>query len=770
MKKLPLIALLAVFTSTFSNEVLAKNFFEQNKNTLEDARFSTKNSDFAIKFSLNSITFQQKDSDQKLILEFSNANQNTQIQGLEKNSTGFSKIVYSEIYEGTDLLYYFTENQKLKYDFVIKPGYEPSQILLNYNGATSLALSESGDLVVNSSIGKIIEKKPYTFQFVDGEKVEVESSFKILNHNTFSFKIGKYNQSKTLYIDPTVEFSTYLGGLEDERGFGVRVDQSGEPYTIAKTQSTNYPTTTGAFDNSISGAADVCVSKITADGTALMFSTFLGGTDNDEGYGLELSPNGTVWVTGYTTSSDFPTSANGFDIIHNGSQDIFLTQLDSTCSNIIFSSFLGGNSQEFGRAMAIDTENNVYLTGMTFSQNFPVTAGVIDGSLAGGRDAFVSKIDTTIIFSTYIGGSIVEKANDIAYNESDDEIYLIGETASTDFPVSGSAFGSFFYGGTLDAFVSKISGDGTNLIYSTYLGGSSDDVGNGITIGDFGTAFICGSTNSPFFPVTFDAFDQTLNNPGSSLSSTDAFISQINADASNLLFSSFLGTDSSESAKNVILDSQGAIWVGGIANVTPLTSPSASKGSNGIMHGNTDLFASKISPDATGLIYYELFGGEDLDGIDFGNPIDLFEDSLFVFGTAESIDFPTTPNSFSPMHNGGHGDLLLMKFDISDLPTSVKENSTNLPKGFSLAQNFPNPFNPKTTISYELPIGNSSLAKLSIFNTLGETVKEFNLNQTSGSIAWNGTDRFGKQVSSGVYFYKLQAGKFSQTRKMLLLK
>ncbi|KAA3602783.1 MAG: T9SS C-terminal target domain-containing protein [Calditrichaeota bacterium] len=770
MKKLPLIALLAIFTSSFAKETLAENFFETNGTNLENANFSTKNSDFAINFGSNSITFQKKESDQRLILEFSNSNKNSKIQGLEKKSEGFAKVVYSEIYNGTDLFYYFNENQKLKYDFVIKPGYEPSQILLSYNGASSLALSENGDLVVNSTIGKIIEQKPYTFQFVDGERVEIESSFKILNHNTFSFQIGKYNQSKTLYIDPVVEFSTFLGGLEDERGFGVKIDQSGEPYTIAKTQSSNYPTTSGVVGNSISGAADACVSKLTSDGSSLMFSTFIGGTDNDEGYSLELGANGSIWITGYSTSSDFPTSANGFDTIQNGSQDIFLTQLDSTCSSIIFSSYLGGSFQDIGRAMEIDAENNVFLTGMTFSQNFPVTAGVVDGSLAGGHDVFVTKIDTTILFATYIGGSIVEKGNDIAYQESDDEIYLIGETASTDFPISGTAFGAFFNGGTLDAYVLKLSGDGTNLVYSTYLGGASDDVGNGITLGEFGTAFVCGSTRSPFFPTTIDAFDQTLNNSGSTTPGTDAFICQINADASYLIFSTFLGTDSSESAKNIILDDEGAIWVGGIANVTELVSPNFSKGGNGIMHGNTDLFAGKISPDATDLIYYELFGGQDLDGIDFGNPIDLLNDSLFVFGTAESIDFPTTPNSFSPMHNGGHGDLVLIKLDVSDLPTSVKESNSNLPKGFSLAQNYPNPFNPKTTINYELPIKNSNSAKLSIFNTLGETVREFALSQKSGSIAWNGTDKFGKQVSSGVYFYKLQAGKFSQTRKMLLLK
>lgn len=770
MKKLPLIAFLAVFTSFLSEEVVAENFFRQSSDALKNASFSTKNGELTINFESNSISFQKENFEQKLKLNFLNANSDASIQGLQESSESFSKLTYSEIYQGTDLLYYFTETQKLKYDFVIKPGYEPDQILLNYEGATSLNLSKNGDLIVASAIGKIIEQKPFTFQFVDGKKVEVESNFKILNHNTFSFKIGKFDQTKKLYIDPTLEFSTYIGGVDDERGFGVKADQSGEPYVIAKTQSSNYPTTTGVVGTAISGAADVCVSKLTSDGSALMFSTFLGGTLNDDGYGIKLGKNGAIWLTGYTTSSDFPISANAFDSIFNGSQDVFLTKLDSTCSNLIFSTFLGGSGSEFAKSIEVDSEDNVFLTGVTSSQNFPVTSGVYDGNLDGGFDVFLSKIDTTIIFSTYLGGAVIERGNGIAYHESDDEIYLTGETASSDFPISGTAIGAFFNGGNLDAFVSKLSGDGTNLIYSTYLGGDSDDVGNGIALGEFGSAYVCGSTKSPFFPTTPNAFDQIFNNSGSTQLGTDAFVTHLNSDASDYIFSTFLGTDSSESAKNIIIDSQGAIWVGGIANVTAGVSPNFSKGINSIFHGNTDLFAGKISPDATELIYYDLFGGDDLDGIDFGVPIDLLEDTLFVFGTAESLDFPTTPNSYSPNHNGGHGDLILLKFDVSDLPTSVEENASNLPKGFLLAQNFPNPFNPTTTINYEIQVENYGKSTLTIFNLLGEKVKEFALSTKKGSVVWNGTDDFGKQVSSGVYFYKLQAGTSSQTRKMLLLK
>ena len=304
-------------------------------------------------------------------------------------------------------------------------------------------------------------------------------------------------------------YSTYLGGTNDDYGYGLAVDGLGNAYVTGTTTSTDFPTANAIQASNGGGGADAFVTKINAAGSALVYSTYLGGNGWDEGFGIAVDGSGNAHVTGYTLSPDFPTvnplqaNLGGLD----GNEDVFVTKINAAGSALVYSTYLGGKNDDEGHGVAIDGLGNVYVTGYTTSPDFP-TANAIQSSNGGGggfnEDVFVTKINaagSTLVYSTYLGGSGTDYGSGIAADGSGNA-YVTGFTTSIDFPTADPIQASNGGGGfSSDAFVTEINAAGTVLVYSTYLGGSGGDAGNGIAVDGLGNTYVTGSTRSFDFPT-----------------------------------------------------------------------------------------------------------------------------------------------------------------------------------------------------------------------------------------------------------------------------
>ncbi|MCH8126155.1 SBBP repeat-containing protein, partial [candidate division KSB1 bacterium] len=423
----------------------------------------------------------------------------------------FTKVHYEDIYPGVDLIYYGNQRQ-LEYDFIVAPGADPQVINLGFKGADYLEIDPQGNLALYTAGGIIYLKKPFIYQEPDGTKQAIAGHYVMHGKYQVGFQVGMYDTSSPLIIDPVINYSTFLGGNGTDEGYDIAVDASGNAYVTGMTSSNDFPTTAGAFDTvggSFSDPSDVFVTKINPSGTALVYSTYLSGSEADVGYGIAVDASGNAYVVGETQSFDDPNTAvnEGFPLMNplqpnfGGTSDLFVTKLDPTGSALVYSTYLGGTGSDRGHGIVVDGDGNVYLTGSTRSTNFP-TVSPIQGTLNGTENAIIVKIDASggsLVYSTYLGGGFVDRGWDIAIDPSGNA-YISGQAFSDDFPTVSPIDGTL--GGSFDAIVAKINATGTILVYSTYLGGSGIDVGNDIAVDSSGNAYVTGETFSSDFPLT----------------------------------------------------------------------------------------------------------------------------------------------------------------------------------------------------------------------------------------------------------------------------
>jgi len=350
--------------------------------------------------------------------------------------------------------------------------------------------------------------------------------------------LADYDPEMSLVIDPVLSYSTYLGGSGTDQAYAVAVDADGHAYVTGRTDSINFPVS-GAFQSSVSGSFDVFVAKFNTTGDALLYSTYIGGSGDDEAYGIAVDFSGNVYLAGFTDSSNFPTM-NAAQPSKGGSRDGFVTKLNANGSALVYSTYLGGNGFDENFAIAIDSQGNAYVTGLTTSSNFPLVNPIQPFLGGGGDDAFIAKLNTNgsaLIYSTYLGGSGSDEGFGITVDSSGNA-FISGQTNSTNFPVV-DALQPAFGGGFLDAFVTKINAQGTSLLYSTYLGGSNDDTAEGVAVNTAGNAYIVGRTRSPNFP-TVNAVQPTFID-----GFTNAFVTKLTVLGTGLLYSTYLsGTNS----------------------------------------------------------------------------------------------------------------------------------------------------------------------------------------------------------------------------------
>src|SRR5882762_5108673 len=473
------------------------------------------------------------------------------------NVPTYARVHYRGVYPGIDLVYYGNQRQ-LEYDFVIAPGADPTKIELGFKGADRLEI-DAGNLVLHVGGSEIRQHKPVIYQEIDGVRREIDGGYVLKGARRVGFQLAAYDASRPLVIDPVVlSYSTYLGGAGNDYGSGIAVDADCNDYVTGLASSVNFPTTAGSFQPIFGGSGDAFVTKLNPAGSAVVYSTYLGGSGHEHGEKLAVDAAGNAYVTGHTRSTDFPTTPGAFQTLAGGSDDVFVTKLNSDGSGLVYSTYLGGSGIDFGLAIAVNAAGNAHVTGYTDSFNFPTTFGAFQRTSGGGNDAFVTKLNPAgsgLVYSTYLGGSREDYGRGIAVDESGNA-YTAGSTDSINFPITPGAFQTLA-GGSDDVFVTKLNSDGSGLVYSTYLGGSGIDFGLAIAVNAAGNAHVTGYTDSFNFPTTFGAFQRTSGG------GNDAFVTKLNPAGSGLVYSTYLGGSREDYGRGIAVDESGNAYTAG---------------------------------------------------------------------------------------------------------------------------------------------------------------------------------------------------------------
>jgi Bacterial Ig-like domain (group 3)/Beta-propeller repeat len=585
------------------------------------------------------------------------------------NIPTYAKVKYEGIYSGIDLVYYGNQRQ-LEYDFIVAPGADPRRIAFDVSGAKRIRRDAHGDLVLNVGEGEIRWHEPVVYQEKDGERQLIAARYAITDTNRVRFELAKYDSSRPLYIDPLI-YSTYLGGSGGDAGYGIAVDSAGNAYVTGVTGSTNFPTM-NPLQAVLGGTADAFVAKINAAGSALVYSTYLGGSNSDVGFGIAVDRMGNAYVTGYTFSTNFPTINAVQPAYGGGNSDAFVAEINSTGSALVYSTYLGGDDFDVGSAIVTDGLGNAYITGYTHSTNFPTMNPLqpVIG-VGGGTDAFVTKISPSgafLVYSTYLGGNWYDSGTGIAVDGTGN-VYVAGNTESTNFPTTPGAFQTICNDGSNcanfgDAFVAKINPAGSALVYSTYLGGSSYDYSYGIAVDSEGSAYVTGETGSTNFP--------TMNplQPANG-GYYDAFVAKLNPSGSALVYSTYLGGLKEDRGESIAVDGTGNAYVTGYSISTnfPTVIPLQPKN-----HGHYDCFVSKINPAGSALVFSSYLGGS-ADDESNGIALDSVGNA-YVTGYTISPNFPTM-NALQKKNAGGADDAFVAKIDTRAVTLTTLSSSPN---------------------------------------------------------------------------------------------
>ncbi|HEU4479605.1 MAG TPA: SBBP repeat-containing protein, partial [Pyrinomonadaceae bacterium] len=481
-------------------------------------------------------------------------------QKWQRNIPTYRKVYYKDVYPGIDVVYYGNQRE-LEYDFIVAPGANPKAIKFTVEGADQIRLDGTGNLLLNLKHGEVRLHKPLIYQLTEqGSRREVKGDY-VIKGREIRFKVQAFDSGKPLVIDPVLSYSTFLGGADSEQAFGIAVDSQGSAYVTGSTDDDlfpgTFPTTAGAFKTTSQGGS-AFVSKLDPTGSTLVYSTYI--SSNSFGRSIAVDASGNAYVTGTTTANDFPI-VNGLKSSIN-SQDAFVTKLNSSGSGLLFSTLLGGTNEDSGSGIAVDGNGNIYVVGSTLSTNFP-TINAIQSNLGPGSgcyDGFVTKIDPSApsyVFSTYLGATGCDHATAVALDTSAD-VYVTGSTDSLNFPTTANAFqGTKASTIFSDAYVTKLTTSGV-LVYSTYLGGATSDLSNGIAVDASGNAYVVGSTSSVNFP--------TLNPIQATINGAEAFVTKLNSQGSGLVYSTFLGGTGADFGRGIAVDSTGNAYVTGVTN------------------------------------------------------------------------------------------------------------------------------------------------------------------------------------------------------------
>ncbi|UCC80033.1 MAG: SBBP repeat-containing protein [Candidatus Zixiibacteriota bacterium] len=598
-------------------------------------------------------------------VQFLNANPNPEVIGIDRlshnnnyfygndpslwqtNARNYSAIAYKDIYAGIDLKYR-ANGRSMKYDFIVNPGADYSQIRLRFDGIEDLSVTATGDLLIETSLNPVYEKAPSIYQEIKGEKREISGRYNVTEPGILSFALEEeFNPHYPLIIDPELLFSTYLGGSDADEMFEIALDTDNDVYVCGISDSYDFPLL-NPYDSTVNGN-DAVVSKFASSGETLLYSTFIGGGQSDVAYDITVDLNGNAYVTGIAYSSNFPV-INGYDEIFDGGADAFVLKLSREGDSLEYSTFLGGGGGEVGRGICLDYENNAYITGYTNSSDFPIV-NAYDEYLGGIDDVFITKLSSfgnSLIYSTYLGGSSDEQARGIDV-DSEGNAFVTGYTSSSDFPVVNAYDDS--YNGNIDVFVSGLWQTGDSLIYSTYIGGSDEDRGAGVVVDINGNTYITGTTLSSDFP-TIQALDSSYNGD------LDGFVCKMPPIGNSITYSSYFGGSGDDGGTDICVDICENVYITGGTFSPDFPTFNAYDSTYNNWH---DVFVIKLFSTGNIIIYSTLLGGGFRE-IAYGISIDS-AGSAYITGYTMSSDFPLVNPCFGNF--AGSFDAFVAKFGPS---------------------------------------------------------------------------------------------------------
>jgi hypothetical protein len=583
----------------------------------------------------------------------------------------YAQLRYPELWPGIDLVYSGTVD-RLKYHFEVKPGADPRRIRLAYRGASALTATAAGQLEVVTPVRTFHDDRPAAWQEVDGRRVEVSAAYALepgsAESRPYGFTLGAYDPGRPLLLDPAViVYAGYIGGSGIEEDPHIAVDAAGNAYVTGATYSTlAFPVNVGP-DLTYNGAGDAFVAKVNAAGTELVYAGYIGGNKEDLGHGIAVDAVGNAYVTGETlsTQTSFPVNV-GPDLTYNSGCDAFVAKVNAAGTALIYAGYIGGSSNEVGYGIALDAAGNAYVTGGTssFQTGFPDKIGP-DRTYNGNGDAFVAKVNTTgaeLVYAGYIGGSSNDYGGDIAVDTAGNA-YVTGRTTSTQASFPDKIGPDLTYNGMGDAFVAKVNAAGTELVSAGYIGGSSDDRGDGIAVDAAGNAYVAGGTSSSQtrFPDKIGP-DLTYNGNG------DAFVAKVNAAGTELVYAGYIGGSGEESGFDIAVDATGNAYVTGYT-LSPQTSFPVKVGPDLTHNGHEDAFVAKVNAAGAELVYAGYIGGS---GPDSGSGIAVgAAGNAYVAGSTLSTQ-GTFPVTLGPdlTHNGEY-DTFVAKLSAEPVGNST---------------------------------------------------------------------------------------------------
>ncbi|MCL4303501.1 MAG: SBBP repeat-containing protein [Anaerolineae bacterium] len=604
------------------------------------------------------------------------------------NVPNYTQVRYDEIYSGIDLQLYGNSQGQLEYDFIVAPGSDPNQIVMEFAGAESVELDEVGNIRLRLPGGETLHQyAPTIYQERNGEQLSVAGSY-TLSGDQVRLQLGHYDEELPLVIDPVLYYSTFLGGSSNDIAYDIAVDQNGSAYVTGYTYSLDFVVSDSGnyYDGDHNGSEDVFVTKIDPTGTAFIYSTYIGGDDNEGGLGIAVDSNDQAYITGYTRSYNFPEGNGGWGMqsIHtqgsfgsgylNGTEDAFAIKVSATGSDLVYANYLGGWSNDRGQDIAVDSAGAAYITGYTFSEDFPVEGSYLQYYLQGSEDVFVTKVSPEgdyLEYSTYLGSSSTDVGTSIAV-DSGGYAYVAGYSYGW-FPIT---YGSFddYPNGAQEGFVAKINTNGPEMVYSTFLGGSGNDAIYDLALDGGNNVYLTGKTYSQNFPTTAGAFDRGYSG------GEDVFVTKLDAFGANLIYSTFLGGSLANSANDagygLAVDLTGQVFVTGYTYSASFpTTPDAFDTSH---NGNEDVFITHLSEDGSQLMYSSFLGAQNNEA-GYGVAVD-FAGNAYVTGYTRSNHFPTAGEVPEPVYQGGGIDAFIAKIYVNgELPQDPDADNDGLP-------------------------------------------------------------------------------------------
>ena len=615
----------------------------------------------------------------------------------------FASVDYKEVYPGIGL-HAASQDGRFLYDFIVTPNSNVEQIQLKFDGADYLRV-KNNKLYIGTSVGEIVEDEPYAYQEINGEKKQIACRYKLEgNVVSFLFPHG-YDKTKTLIIDPTVVFATFSGSTADNWGCTATYDGAGNFYSGGVAFSFGYPTTTGAFQTSYGGGfCDVSVTKYNPNGTALIYSTYIGGFDEDRPHSMMIDANGDLAITGHTASSDFPVTSGAYQTSIGGWFDMFVLKVNPSGTGLVGSTFLGGSNDDgmnddfqlsynYGDPLRgevlVDNSGNVYAAGNTTSSNFP-TVNATQSTLSGSRDGVVVKLNpnlTQLIWSTYLGGNGSDAAYNLVLKNDESSIFVSGGTTSGNFPVTAGTYQTTYGGGSADGFIAKFdNGNVYQLQRATYIGESQYDQCYGLQIDWDDNVYTTGQTLGGLFPVTAGVYSNA---------SSSQFLMALDVNLTTPNFSTVYGSgDAFQSdicPTAFLVDTCGSIYIsgwGGPLNGQSTTStfgmPVTADAFKAITDGE-DFYFIVFTQNASALLYATFMGqdgggGEHVDGgtSRFNKAGEIYQG---ICGGCGGTTFPTTAGAWSTTNNSFNCNMVSLKIAFQLVGAFAQANVSNAGTG-----------------------------------------------------------------------------------------